>query len=44
VTLQDVNRFGVGLSAGAGYSIGIDGVARPSAYVGLGFNFNLWEP
>jgi hypothetical protein len=44
VSVPDRDRIGFGIAAGIGGIIGIDGVARPGGYIGVGINFNIWEP
>lgn len=44
VSVPDKDRIGFGISGGFGAMQAIDGSTKVGAYVGIGINFNIWEP
>lgn len=44
IGIQDNRKWGIGLHAGIGGQWSGDGVVRAGVQVGVGINFNLWEP
>lgn len=44
VEIRENRRWGLGVHAGVGGQRGTDGIVRAGVQIGVGINFNLWEP
>lgn len=44
IVLRENRKWGIGFHAGPGLQIARDGITRAGIEVGVGINFNLWEP
>lgn len=44
IGIPDSRKWGLGFQAGVGLQRGTDGTVRAGIQIGVGINFNIWEP